>query len=360
MSRTLRVSQHAALALLLAVAACSPDRPALTEASASSPGAMASPNGLDVRVSLAGEVTGSAPVVAQVTLTNRASYAVEVLESQLPSEDMETAQFVVRRDGQPVAYEGPHIKRGLTWSDAIIRVEPGASYTYQIELSRAYDLSRDGRYTVAFEGRSGLGTSAATLRSATQELRVSGRTAPTTNGVIPRTPTSLTSLVTYSRCTTTQQTDVLAALKQAETYAGDAQSYLAGTLGERFIEWFGPATTSSGNTMKAHFAAIADAFATKAVTVDCGCKKTYYAYVYPNQPYTIYVCKAFWAAPLAGTDSRGGTLIHEMSHFNVVAATDDWAYGQTAARSLALSDPTKAIDNADSHEYFAENTPFKK
>jgi len=47
-----------------------------------------------------------------------------------------------------------------------------------------------------------------------------------------------------------------------------------------------------------------------------------------------------------------------MSHFTVVAGTDDWAYGQTAAAALAKSSPTKAVDNADSHEYFAENNPF--
>lgn len=31
--------------------------------------------------------------------------------------------------------------------------------------------------------------------------------------------------------------------------------------------------------------------------------------------------------------------------------------GQSAAKSLATSSPDKAVDNADSHEYFAENTP---
>lgn len=49
--------------------------------------------------------------------------------------------------------------------------------------------------------------------------------------------------------------------------------------------------------------------------------------------------------------------VHEMSHFNVVAGADDWVYGQAGAASLAISDPAKAIDNADSHEYFGENTP---
>jgi hypothetical protein len=29
----------------------------------------------------------------------------------------------------------------------------------------------------------------------------------------------------------------------------------------------------------------------------------------------------------------------------------------SAAAALAISDPVKALDNADSHEYFAENTP---
>jgi peptidyl-Lys metalloendopeptidase len=46
-----------------------------------------------------------------------------------------------------------------------------------------------------------------------------------------------------------------------------------------------------------------------------------------------------------------------MSDFNVVAATDDVVYGQAGARELADEDPDAAITNADSHEYFAENTP---
>ena len=71
----------------------------------------------------------------------------------------------------------------------------------------------------------------------------------------------------------------------------------------------------------------------------------------------IYLCGAFWAAPNTGTDSRAGTLIHESSHFTLNGGTADNAYGQTACRALAKSSPSKAIMNADSHEYFAENNP---
>jgi peptidyl-Lys metalloendopeptidase len=79
--------------------------------------------------------------------------------------------------------------------------------------------------------------------------------------------------------------------------------------------------------------------------------------VYPNQPYKIYVCKVFWQAPLTGTDSKAGTLIHEMSHFDVTAGTDDFVYGQSGAIQLAITNPDNASMNADNHEYFAENNP---
>jgi peptidyl-Lys metalloendopeptidase len=111
--------------------------------------------------------------------------------------------------------------------------------------------------------------------------------------------------------------------------------------------------------VKSHFVAIEGAFATKAVNYDCGCKGNYYAYVYSNKPYQIHLCKVFWTAPATGTDSKAGTLVHEMSHFDVVAGTEDWAYGKTDARNLAINNPTRAVDNADNHEYFGENTPFK-
>jgi peptidyl-Lys metalloendopeptidase len=141
-----------------------------------------------------------------------------------------------------------------------------------------------------------------------------------------------------------------------ETCPGCPLSRRRASIGPRYDLWFGVTDSARVSTIETHYVALKDAFANKPLTVDCACTKTYYAYVYPAKPNVIYVCKAFWAAPMTGTDSKGGTLMHEMSHFNVVAGTDDWVYGQCAA-SLAIGDPAKAIDNADSHEYVGENTP---
>ena len=50
-------------------------------------------------------------------------------------------------------------------------------------------------------------------------------------------------------------------------------------------------------------------------------------------------------------------MIHEASHYTANGGTSDYVYGQSGAKSLALSNPDQAVFNADSHEYFAENNP---
>ena len=151
----------------------------------------------------------------------------------------------------------------------------------------------------------------------------------------------------------------MSARNESKIYASNAENYLlANTLNSRYTTGFGVFSSARYDLVKSHFIAISNAMDNANVRFDCTCTQTnVYAYVYPNQPYNIYLCGAFWNAPLTGTDSKAGTLIHEMSHFDVVANTDDYAYGQTAARNLAISNPDNAVRNADSHEYFAENTP---
>lgn len=315
---------------------------------------------LDVRLSIAQPVLrGDVDVVVDVTVTNTARHPVNVLRWQLPQDEWEQPLFrVLREDSTPVKYLGAIFKRTAPAAADHMKLEPGATVSYRVELTGAYDLSRNGRYTVQYVSK---GQRGEVLASAPLYLWLEGRSGKAST---PATPPVTGASLSYSgNCSASQQTTIAQAVQQASTYSVGADDYLA-TLGNgtpRYTTWFGTYTTAGRNTAKAHFVAIRDAFANKPVTVDCKCKKpNVYAYVYPTQPYKIYVCGAFWNAPMAGTDSKGGTLVHEMSHFNVVAATDDWAYGQSAAKALAISDPAKALDNADSHEYFAENTPAQQ
>ena len=314
---------------------------------------------LDVRLSTSQPVLrGDVDVVVDVTVTNTARHPVNVLRWQLPQEDWEQPLFrVLREDGTAAKYLGAVFKRTTPAAADHVKIDAGATVSYRVELTGAYDLSQNGRYTVQYlsKGRQG-----EVLASQPMYLWLEGRSAKAPAADAQPAAGTGNALAYSGNCSASQQASIATAVTNAGSYSSGADSYLA-TLSSakpRYTTWFGSYSSAGRNTAKAHFAALKDAFATKPITVDCKCKKqNVYAYVYPTQPYKIYVCGAFWAAPATGTDSKAGTLVHEMSHFNVVASTDDWAYGQSAAKSLAISDPAKALDNADSHEYFAENTP---
>ena len=321
-------------------------------------GAQAASNGVTVTIAPEKHSLGkSDDIFVKVTITNTSSTPQYVLKWHTPfGGEIEESLFDVTRDGVKVPYQGPHYKRPAPTAADYYLLQPGKSHTARVELSSMYEMNITGDYTVRYHANE-IESDPVTLwidgarprGSITQEqltLKRMQEATPAAAGLA------------FSSCTASQQSTVSSAISAGTSMATNANTYMVnGALGSRYTKWFGAVNTTRAATVKAHYAAIKDAFVNKPVTVDCSCKKSYYAYVYPSQPYTIYVCNAFWSAPMTGTDSKGGTLVHEMSHFNAVAGTDDWVYGQSGAASLATSDPAKAIDNADSHEYFGENTP---
>jgi peptidyl-Lys metalloendopeptidase len=119
-----------------------------------------------------------------------------------------------------------------------------------------------------------------------------------------------------------------------------------------YKKWFGKWNEDRYKLVKSHYRKIDhDADDT---TYDGDCDDDSYAYVYPDYPDHIWLCKAFWDAPTTGDDSQAGTIVHEQSHFTVNGGTEDFAYGHEACKNLAEDHPGKAVMNADSHEYFAE------
>ncbi len=303
-------------------------------------------------------------VLVTVTISNPHNHTVRILKWFTAAEGVEEPLFAVTRDGAPVAYTGAHYKRPAVTGRDYISLRAGESISHTVNLADYYDLSQSGQYEVFYAVASFqlLDEKANALKfrdSLTSEkisIRVEAR-APKGRPTPP--PTPVPGGNTFNACTIDQQNLLVSARSQATTYATESKNYLnshnSGTA--RYLEWFGAYTSSRHDTVVSHFNAISSAFNTAGINFDCKCKQNYYAYVYPNEPYNIYLCKVFWQAPLSGTDSKAGTLIHEMSHFDVVAGTDDVVYGQSGARNLADTNPDAAITNADSHEYFAENTP---
>ncbi len=312
----------------------------------------------------------------EVIVTNTGRKTVRMPKWQLPSAAADSNVFTVLRDGQPVRFQGRMIKRSVPTAAEFAILRPGAQHRAVVDLRSVYDLGKAGHYTVTFNthlqyasltGRVKLTekngqpmiAQGAPVQMALDVQAAAG--GPRVKPILPMNPVLSDVIgITTTNCNATQIPQVNKAILSARSMSENAKTYLnGGTSGARYTTWFGAYTSTRYATAQQHFVAIDSAMdqTGNQITINCGCTENYYAYVYPTQPYQIWVCNAFWGAPLIGTDSKAGTLIHEMSHFNAVAGTDDHVYGQTGARNLANTNPTNALDNADNHEYFAENTP---
>ena len=300
-----------------------------------------------------------------VTLTNTGSTPQRLLKWRTPFVPAEHALFQITRDGLPVRYLGRHVKRAAPTEADYIVLAPGESRSARVELSKLYEMQVTGAYSVRYHtsnaapsAKAGADIVVGDIASNPAAIWIEGRLPRgivTPSLAAPSDPAGLS----FSQCSNAQQASITNAFAAGTAMATDGVEYLTSRKqqGPRYVNWFGTHEAARVTTATNNFTAIKNAFETKPVKVDCGCDEPYFAYVYPGQPYNIYVCRAFWSAPLTGTDSMGGTLLHEMSHFDVVAGTDDHVYGQSGAAELARTAPQRAINNADSHEYFGENTP---
>lgn len=335
--------------------------------------------GIEVKIqTVKGNLANNEDVFVKVSYKNRSNQAVKILKWYLPDSDgnLEEGIFEITRNSETISYLGRHYKRPAPIEADYITLKANGKLNYTVELSAIYDFSEEGFYTVSLSVRNsalfepskpGKGNNKETFSALKSELStdvyVSKVRASKGKPCNPKKENcdgggEGTGDVSFTgACSNSEQSTILAALDAAKNMTNSSVSYLNGNSGERYTTWFGTYTNSRWNKVAGNFDAIKGALDSEPKTFDCGCNQSYFAYVYPNQPYKVYLCRAFWNAGLTGTDSKGGTIIHEVSHFTVVAGTDDIVYGQTGAKNLAISDPNGATNNADSHEYFAENTP---
>ncbi|HKV11633.1 MAG TPA: M35 family metallo-endopeptidase [Thermoanaerobaculia bacterium] len=325
----------------------------LAGASAASAGVRDLSSTIEVEKSFAGAADD---VVVHFTLRNDSAEDLYVLSWQTPLKGIQGNLFEIRRDGEPVAYTGRLYKRAKPVAADFLRIPAGESISADVELSSVYDMSRTGEYSIQYRVPAGPNKSNVVYLGLERDERA-----------LEPLPAEITAggndkylSPSYVSCSTTRQSTLVSALSNAESMSLRAKNYLLAvpstsrSTDPAYKTWFGSYTSTRWSNVQTHYNNIYSAFNTQRVTFYCDCTDSSYAYVYANQPYRIHLCGAFWNAPMTGTDSKAGTLIHEMSHFTVVAGTQDYAYGQTACKNLAISSPTSATNNADNHEYFAE------
>lgn len=170
-------------------------------------------------------------------------------------------------------------------------------------------------------------------------------------------------------CTKAQENTIKSAIADAKRLTVTAAAAVGDT--PEYDRWFGKYSPANAEQVRSNLKAIAAAIRTGSVTAQCdpigfdACEADTYAFVYDNEPYLLHLCPNFFSMPTMsqlrpGTSrsdngTRAGTIIHEISHFVVVARTTDECYSRSECEPMADRDARRAIRNADSYQYFVED-----
>jgi peptidyl-Lys metalloendopeptidase len=274
-----------------------------------------------------------------------------VLVWDTPLEDLGALDYLrVRHGSSELAYDGPLFKR-VRDASAYRVMQAGETVRRSVDLSSEFAFTKPGSYTVT------LTSEGMTSASTTFEVLPGGPARRTTAETAGLDAAPRAEGAKFVNLSSGQRDQVRDAIGGADRYVDRADDTLAAHHHlDRYRTWFGPVTHERYQTVRNHYSQIGHGADDITYHGDCD-KAGVYAYVYPSHPKNMWLCPAFWTAPMTGTDSKAGTLVHEQSHYTVNGGTQDYVYGQPACKALADDNPAKAIMNADSHEYYAENTP---
>ncbi len=176
----------------------------------------------------------------------------------------------------------------------------------------------------------------------------------------------------FENCNKTQIAYATEALDGAEAIVVRAAALVGDT--PEYATWFGVYSKANAEHVRRTLKSIGAALRSDQLKAVCprigeeDCSVSTYANVWPDSPYVVNLCPSFFRMPsmigVVRTSSafdsgtREGTIIHEVSHFEVVGGTDDNCYGREVCSDMARTDIAAAIDNADSYQYYAEDITF--
>jgi peptidyl-Lys metalloendopeptidase len=307
--------------------------------------------------------------------SNIGNDTMSIYKWYLPEKGLCDPLFEVTRDGERVEYVGPLCKRRAPTAEDVIFLTPGTNVSATIQLSTVYNMTQSGNYIIQYKMSADQvvfktdGMRKHKIASSNRDEESVLQSPPIVVFVVGRrnllieqaieANTQVRALTpTYTGCSTSQTSALSTAINAAESLADNAVVYLNnGQSSARYTTWFGAYSSGNWAIAKSHFTKIQSALKTKTLTFNCTCpdKPNTYAYVYASQHYKIYLCGAYWPSVATGIDSKSGTIIHELAHFTILAGTTDHAYGQSTCKSLAQSNPAKALMNSDNLQYFVED-----
>jgi peptidyl-Lys metalloendopeptidase len=296
---------------------------------------------LDVSINL----ISTSPLAVNFTVSNPGETDQTFLQWGTPFEGVWDDMFDIRDDKfNRVPYAGILMLRGKTPIDEeFVTVPAGGIRTVTVDLGENYEFTSTGKYMV----RINLPEYSELIYS-TNDNQVEVFKLET---IPERRPVE--APLAYRDCSSTQISQTDAAVRGSITASSRSVTCLNSGCDSLYRTWFGTQSTTNFNYVSSVFRNVHARLNGYAFNCWCnapGCGSNTYGYVYAtDSTYVVHLCSLFWSIP----GERVNTVVHEMSHFNSLGGTRDYAYGESACKSLAVSNPTNACHNADNICYFA-------
>jgi len=287
------------------------------------------------------------PLELKVIFSNPSSAPVRILQRGTPLEGVWTDMFDIRDEhNNRVEYIGKMVRRVLVPLESeYVNIPARGEVSTVIDLGQNYEFETGGKYNVTLD----LPLYSQVVYTISGEQVVSFELKE-----VPKRA-SIAGPQGYTNCNSNQIAQIQTAISGSITESSRSVTCLTGrTCNTQSVEWFGPYDSANHNYDINVFRSVGNRlnnFDFNGYCNPAGCGNNVYGYVYPTDPtFTVYLCAVFWRLP----EERVNTVVHEMSHFRSLGGSSDYAYGQTACRSLARSDPYRASRNADNICYFSE------
>jgi peptidyl-Lys metalloendopeptidase len=284
------------------------------------------PEGIEVSASVSKTLYGlDDDLMVSVTYRNMSDQTIKLLTWSTAlngglTEDLFSVEFL----GQQIPYVGIHAKRLAPIDSDYTELAAGQSASASINLLRSYPINFKGEYHIAIRESGALNRkklSPLSIKLSADRPTVEAKRAPS-----------------FQNCSVKQRSLIDSALGSAERIANIAiQDLRAAPVNQRvnarrYRQWFGAYEAGRYARVENGMAKIASALSNQIIGFDCDCTgqpsidpSRTFAFVFPNDPYNITLCGVFFQVPRDGTDSKSGTIVHEVSHFTVVADSDDFS-----------------------------------
>jgi hypothetical protein len=331
------------------------------------------------------------PILITFEIENIGNETYQLLKWGTPLEKEVRDDFLIlQRDGETIPYDGVLVKRGDPSQQSYVLIEPGEKLKETVDISITYPIHEPGDYTATLKtslfdvfpitGASKQAPRRKThfeplsLNPSTVQFEVvavkAERIPKLTSGELAREAEKRTKRTrkakgpSFNGGTSVQQTDTITAHNNAQRFAALCANQLNHTnpasANALYKTWFGAFEQSRYDNVTRHFTDIANMLQKEHVNYDFTGRSPFGDRCFPGDcaftykgVSTVWLCSSYVSAAQIGMDCKFGVLCHEWTH--AVSYTEDNAYGESDCQTLATDDPEKAANNADNHEYFAEN-----